>query len=111
MVSPVLIDGIGWQTYLIFMCLLVGNCFLAISGYWSLTQLQISFCPIIYFYYPETSNLGLEEIDQIFLPESMGGLNGNARKRLTREAADQRRRSVGMSKDEISHLQQHVEKV
>ncbi|KAK3684562.1 hypothetical protein LTR37_020165 [Vermiconidia calcicola] len=93
MVSPVLIDGIGWQTYLIFMCLL------------------ISFCPIIYFYYPETSNLGLEEIDQIFLPESMGGLNGNARKRLTREAADQRRRSVGMSKDEISHLQQHVEKV
>lgn len=79
LISPVLIDNIGWRTYIVFMCLLA------------------SFCPIIYFFYPETSNLGLEEIDLIFLPESMGGLNGNARIRMTPEmaATSLRRRSIG----------------
>ncbi|KAK5168223.1 uncharacterized protein LTR77_006792 [Saxophila tyrrhenica] len=93
MISPVLIDGIGWQTYLIFMCLLA------------------SFCPIIYFYYPETSNLGLEEIDQIFLPESMGGLNGNARIRFTPEMAALRHHSVVEKDGEGVQGAKTVEKV
>ena len=56
----------------------------------------------MYFFYPETSNLGLEEIDQIFLPKSMGGLEANARVRMTPEMAAARRHSVGMSKEEMT---------
>lgn len=70
---------------------------------------QAIFCPVIYFFYPETSNLGLEEIDQIFLPTSMGGLGGNARVRLTRDMADERRRSVGMSKEEMTQAVENVQ--
>ncbi|KAJ4290580.1 hypothetical protein N0V90_010797 [Kalmusia sp. IMI 367209] len=51
MITPVLINRIGWKTYLIFMCLLA------------------AFVPIVYFCYPETSNLSLEEVDNLFLPE------------------------------------------
>ena len=49
MITPVLINRLGWKTYLIFMAL------------------AFSFVPIIYFFYPETSNYSLEEIDDIFL--------------------------------------------
>ena len=52
MVTPVLIAGIGWKTYLIFMILLG------------------LFVPIVYYCYPETSNLSLEEVDNLFLPAS-----------------------------------------
>lgn len=83
MISPVLISRIGWRTYLIFMVLLA------------------LFIPVIYFYYPETSNLSLEDIDLIFLPVEMGGLGGNARIRMTPEMAAERTRERGMSKGEI----------
>lgn len=63
---------------------------------------QALFIPIIYFFYPETSNLSLEDIDLIFLPEEMGGLNGNARVRMTPEMAAQRVTERGMSKDEVA---------
>ena len=49
MITPVLINRLGWKTYLIFMAL------------------AFSFVPIIYFFYPETSNYSLEEVDNIFL--------------------------------------------
>lgn len=96
MISPVLINRILWRTYLIFMALLA------------------LFCPIIYWFYPETSNLGLEEIDQIFLPKSMGGLEGNARVRFTPQMATERRASMNISKDDMAHLREeklHNEKV
>ncbi|KAI9762614.1 MAG: hypothetical protein M4579_000232 [Chaenotheca gracillima] len=48
MVTPVMISNIGWGTYLFFA--VVNACFL----------------PIIYFFYPETANRSLEEIDLIF---------------------------------------------
>lgn len=86
MISPVLIARILWRTYLIFMALLA------------------LFIPVIWWFYPETSNLGLEEIDQIFLPTSMGGLAGNARVRFTPEMATERRASLNISKDEMAHL-------
>lgn len=47
-VTPVLIDSIGWGTYLLF------------------AALNASFLPIIYFFYPETAGRSLEEIDLIF---------------------------------------------
>jgi MFS family permease len=52
MITPVIINRIQWKAYLIFM---VTN---------------FLFIPIIYFFYPETSNLRLEDIDLIF---SRGG--------------------------------------
>ncbi|KAK9413392.1 putative Major facilitator superfamily (MFS) profile domain-containing protein [Seiridium unicorne] len=48
MITPVLIDSIGWGTYLFF------------------AALNAIFLPILYFYYPETSGRSLEEIDIIF---------------------------------------------
>lgn len=48
MVTPVMIDNIGWGTYLFFAA--VNACFF----------------PVIYFFYPETRMRSLEEIDIIF---------------------------------------------
>ncbi|KAH7134584.1 general substrate transporter [Dactylonectria estremocensis] len=48
MVVPDMIDKISWGTYLFFAC--TNACFF----------------PIIYFFYPETANRSLEEIDIIF---------------------------------------------
>jgi sugar porter (SP) family MFS transporter len=48
MITPVLIDSIGWGTYLFFAIL------------------NALFFPFIYFLYPETAGRSLEEIDLIF---------------------------------------------
>ncbi|EZF29632.1 sugar transporter [Trichophyton mentagrophytes] len=48
MITPVMLAGIGWGTYLFFA--IINVCFL----------------PIIYFFYPETAKRSLEEIDIIF---------------------------------------------
>lgn len=48
MITPVIINRIQWKAYLIFMIT------------------NFLFVPVIYFYYPETSNLRLEDIDLIF---------------------------------------------
>lgn len=48
MITPILIDGLAWKTYIIFMAT------------------NIVFIPIIYLFFPETSNLALEEVDYIF---------------------------------------------
>ncbi|PYH45552.1 transcription factor TFIIIB subunit BRF1 [Aspergillus saccharolyticus JOP 1030-1] len=49
MIAPVLIQDLEWKGYLIFMCF------------------NLLFVPIIYFYYPETANMSLENIDQLFM--------------------------------------------
>ncbi|KAI9874335.1 MAG: hypothetical protein M1823_007709, partial [Watsoniomyces obsoletus] len=51
MITPVLINRIGWKTFLVWMAL------------------AFSFVPIIHFYYVETSNISLEDIDKIFLKD------------------------------------------
>ncbi|OQV00417.1 hypothetical protein CLAIMM_05912 [Cladophialophora immunda] len=48
MITPVVINRIQWKSYLIF------------------TVLNFSFIPVLYLYFPETRNLTLEEMDQIF---------------------------------------------
>jgi hypothetical protein len=48
MITPVMLDNIGWATYLVFA--VINACFL----------------PCIYFFYPETKQRSLEEIDLIF---------------------------------------------
>ncbi|KAF2725398.1 general substrate transporter [Polychaeton citri CBS 116435] len=59
MITPILINRIGWKTYLIFMILLA------------------LFVPIVYFFYPETSNLSLEEVDNLFLPANHHNRRGS----------------------------------
>ncbi|KAL5427119.1 hypothetical protein PMIN07_011285 [Paraphaeosphaeria minitans] len=48
MITPIMIDNIGWGTYLVFACINAG------------------FFPLIYIFYPETKQRSLEEIDLIF---------------------------------------------
>ncbi|KAF2474033.1 general substrate transporter [Lindgomyces ingoldianus] len=48
MITPVMLDNIGWATYLVFA--VINACFF----------------PIIFFFYPETKRRSLEEIDLIF---------------------------------------------
>ncbi|KAF4981199.1 hypothetical protein FDECE_17729 [Fusarium decemcellulare] len=48
MITPIIINRLKWKAYLIF------------------TVTNLVFIPIIYFFYPETSNLALEEVDYIF---------------------------------------------
>lgn len=48
MITPVMVEHIGWRTYLFF----------AVMNAWAL--------PTIYFFYPETAGRTLEEIDMIF---------------------------------------------
>ncbi|KAM5343601.1 hypothetical protein ACJ41O_012138 [Fusarium nematophilum] len=48
MITPIIINRLKWKAYLIFMAT------------------NLVFIPIIYFFYPETSNLALEEVDYIF---------------------------------------------
>jgi MFS family permease len=52
MITPVIINRLQWKAYLIFMAT------------------NLLFVPIFYFFYPETSNFRLEDIDFIF---SQGG--------------------------------------
>lgn len=48
MITPTLITQIQWKAYLIFMCT------------------NFAFVPLVYFCYPETMNLTLEEIDYLY---------------------------------------------
>ncbi|KAI9737071.1 MAG: hypothetical protein M1834_000661 [Cirrosporium novae-zelandiae] len=48
MLTPTLINKLEWKAYLIFMCT------------------NLAFVPLVYFYYPETTKLTLEEVDYLF---------------------------------------------
>lgn len=48
MITPIIINRLQWKAYLIFMAT------------------NLVFVPIIYLFFPETSNLALEEVDYIF---------------------------------------------
>lgn len=48
-ITPVLINRLQWKAYLIFMIT------------------NFAFVPLFYFFYPETSNKSLEEIDYMFI--------------------------------------------
>ncbi|KAK5117413.1 hypothetical protein LTR62_006032 [Meristemomyces frigidus] len=55
MITPTLLSHLAWKGYLIFMCT------------------NLAFVPLVYFCYPETSNLTLEEVDHLF---TTGGKHG-----------------------------------
>ncbi|KAJ4369575.1 hypothetical protein N0V83_005337 [Neocucurbitaria cava] len=57
MITPIMIDHIGWGTYLFFA--VINGCFL----------------PFIHLFYPETKNRSLEEIDLIFAKGHLENMN------------------------------------
>lgn len=66
MITPILLNRLAWKGYLIFM---VTN---------------FAFVPLVYFYYPETANLTLEEIDYIFADESKNSVKWSLEMRKQR---------------------------
>lgn len=71
-ITTVIINRLQWKAYLIFTCL------------------YFSFIPILYFFYPETTNPTFEEIDQIH-PASFAGEGGKAAAGSQREGCGPRR--------------------
>ncbi|KAI4591524.1 hypothetical protein KJ359_013246 [Pestalotiopsis sp. 9143b] len=77
-VTPVSIKNIGWRTY-VYFCIF-----------------NFCFLPLIYFFYPETQNLSLEQIDKLFTGEkvllhwkpSMGEVSGNTSSKRTVEQVE-----------------------
>jgi MFS family permease len=65
-VNPIALAAIGWKYWLVWVFVLVSN------------------FTIIYFFYPETKNLSLEEVSRVFdhapLAESDGGETGSERR-------------------------------
>ncbi|KAE8336660.1 hypothetical protein BDV24DRAFT_168091 [Aspergillus arachidicola] len=56
MITPVIINRLQWKAYLIFMCT------------------NFAFVPLVYFCYPETAKLSLEEIDYLFTHPDKGAV-------------------------------------
>lgn len=52
-ITPVSISSIGWRTYIYF------------------AVFNAAFVPLVYFFYPETRRLGLEQIDQLFIGDKV----------------------------------------
>lgn len=52
-VTPISINSIHWRTYIYF------------------SVFNLAFVPLIYFFYPETKNLALEQIDLLFTGEKV----------------------------------------
>ncbi|KAG9829248.1 putative MFS sugar transporter, partial [Aureobasidium melanogenum] len=57
MITPTLLNNLQWKAYFIFMCT------------------NLAFVPLVYFCYPETSNLTLEEVDYLFVKEGSKGIH------------------------------------
>ena len=66
MITPVIINRLKWKAYLTFMCT------------------NFAFVPLVYFCYPETANLTLEEIDYLFINPEKGAV------KLSKELRKQR---------------------
>lgn len=83
MITPVIINRLQWKAYLIFMAL------------------NFSFVPLVYFCYPETANLTLEEIDFIFADHTKSTI------KVSKEMCDARKKLKGERRD--SFVQAYTE--
>jgi hypothetical protein len=78
-VTPPAINNIGWRTYIIFAVL---------NALW---------VPIIYFFFPETKGLELEDVDQLFSGEVSRG-------DLLEKAGDEERAEKAMDVEQMEHI-------
>ena len=83
MITPVIINRLQWKAYLIFMAT------------------NFAFVPIFYFFFPETSNLGLEEIDYVFTESG----NPVSAARDMQKALKMRRGSIGATYEKFGEPQ------
>ncbi|KAL4783496.1 general substrate transporter [Aspergillus varians] len=74
MITPVIINRLKWKAYLIFMCT------------------NFAFVPLVYFFYPETANFTLEEIDYLFTNPDKGAVALSKEIRKERKTYGQTRR-------------------
>ncbi|KAL9107581.1 MAG: hypothetical protein Q9227_007581 [Pyrenula ochraceoflavens] len=88
MITPTIINNLQWKAYLIFMC----------TSY--------AFVPLIYFCYPETAELSLEEIDFLFTEEGVNPVAVSKRIRKERRKGGRRVSIVG-NRGSISLATQH----
>ena len=79
MITPVIINKLQWKAYLIFMCT------------------NLAFVPLVYFCYPETANLTLEEIDHLFTQPGVS----------PRKVADELRRNRPKNVDPVEEAVAH----
>lgn len=82
MITPTLLTNLAWKGYLIFMCL------------------NFAFIPVIYFCYPETTNLSLEEIDWLFLEKDAVKVSRKVAKHGWGEDNPWQRRAARMAESE-----------
>ncbi|EAW12581.1 putative MFS sugar transporter [Aspergillus clavatus NRRL 1] len=76
-ITPIIINRLQWKAYLIFMC----------------TNLAV--VPLVYFCYPETANLTLEEIDYLFTNPDKSAVKISKEIRKERRTHGQGRRLAG----------------
>lgn len=84
MITPVSITNIGYKTYIYF------------------TIFNFGFIPLIYFFYPETQWLSLEQIDKLFTGDKIMlhwdrsmGVPGEAPEKADREADVEHSENLG----------------
>lgn len=70
-ITPVSIKNIGWRTYVYFAGMCALSCLFANGTDLPRVVFNAAFLPLIYFLYPETQNLTLEQIDKLFTGEKV----------------------------------------
>jgi hypothetical protein len=79
MFPPSAINNIRWRTYIIF------------------AAFNAVFIPTVYFFFPETTNLQLEDVDYLFEVKGItGGARGEARKHIAARHDTENARKVEM---------------
>jgi hypothetical protein len=92
--TPSAIDNIGWQTYIIF------------------TVFNAVFIPLVYYFFPETTNLQLQDMDYLFeLKGWTAGARGEARERIQmRHDEENARRREQINSGTEKSMVEHIEK-
>lgn len=86
MITPTIISSLQWKAYLIFMCT------------------NLAFVPLVYYCYPETSNLTLEEVDHIFTRDGHEGRGRGWAAPMQSVQESFRSQAVDVEKPSVEHI-------